>query len=104
MVLPVFKIAPQAWIRAVDGFRVRVPDVLQKFTFKLLFMKFNKEQCEYEFAKLPIELQRFIVATIHELNGAVHKHPEWPADLINGAAIVAEESGELVRASLQYNY
>lgn len=67
-------------------------------------MKYSKEQCEYEFAKLPLDFQRWIVATIQEYNGAVHKHPEWPDDFIHGAAIVAEESGELVRATLQYQY
>jgi hypothetical protein len=41
---------------------------------------------------------------MEELMKAEKKHPIWPADPIHAAAIVAEESGELVRASLQFHY
>lgn len=35
---------------------------------------------------------------------ACRKHPEWPDDEIHQAGIVCEESGELMRAALQYKY
>ena len=39
-----------------------------------------------------------------ELERAERKFPDWPKDIIHAAAIVQEESGELIRASLNYYY
>jgi hypothetical protein len=39
-----------------------------------------------------------------ELKRAEVKFPFWPTDVIYAAAIVNEESGELIRAALQLKY
>lgn len=39
-----------------------------------------------------------------ELKRAEVKIPFWPTDVIHAAAIVNEESGELIRAALQLKY
>ena len=39
-----------------------------------------------------------------ELRRATRLYPAWPQDQIHAAAIVAEESGELVRAALNEAY
>jgi len=41
-----------------------------------------------------------------EIMSAEELFPEWPIDLVHGAAIVAEESGELIRAAMhcQWDY
>ena len=39
-----------------------------------------------------------------EVERATAKHSRWPADPIHAAAIVAEEAGELVKASLDHVY
>jgi hypothetical protein len=41
---------------------------------------------------------------LEELWKGVAKHKNWPKDPVHGAAIVAEESGELVRAALNHRY
>lgn len=50
-------------------------------------------------ADMPIDLKQWIIAVSTELKGAQVKHPNWPSDFVHAAAIVSEESGELVRAA-----
>lgn len=45
-----------------------------------------------------------IQAILEELNRAQSKFPMWPVDPIHASAIVEEESGELMRAALQFSY
>lgn len=39
-----------------------------------------------------------------ELRRAETKHPGWPSDPVHAAAVVAEESGELVKAAMEYYF
>lgn len=48
--------------------------------------------------------REIIISMLQELERAEKKHPSWPSDMIHAAAIVGEESGELIRAALQYKY
>jgi NTP pyrophosphatase (non-canonical NTP hydrolase) len=54
----------------------------------------------------PIPFPEFqvIKKIVLEYNEAKNKHPEWPTDPIHASAIVAEEAGELTRATLQHTY
>ena len=45
-----------------------------------------------------------MVAVFDELYRARELHPAWPRDAIHAAAIVAEESGELIRAAINREY
>ena len=46
-----------------------------------------------------------IIALVEkELERSRAKHPVWPIDGVIAAAVVAEESGELIRAALQERY
>lgn len=67
-------------------------------------MKLTHEMCDEIFAGYSIDVKRWITLIVAELNGAKEKHPSWPKDFIHASAIVAEESGELVRAALQFAY
>jgi len=45
-----------------------------------------------------------ISAVLSEIERAKAKWPGWPEDIVHGAAVVAEEAGELVQASLDAAY
>ncbi len=47
---------------------------------------------------------RVIRLILAELRKAEQAHPTWPEDNVHAAAIVGEESGELIRAALQEEY
>ena len=51
-----------------------------------------------------MDLQGEIDSVKRELTRAIEKFPAFPSDPIHAAAIVAEESGELVQACLQVTY
>ena len=46
----------------------------------------------------------WIDAILVELLRALKKHPSWPIDAVHAAAILAEESGELTQAALDFHY
>jgi hypothetical protein len=48
--------------------------------------------------------EEVIEAVFEELRRAEEKFPGWPSDPIHQAAVVAEESGELVQAALDLVY
>ena len=43
-------------------------------------------------------------AVLTEIERAKAKFPQWPKCIIQSAAIVSEESGELIRAAIQATY
>jgi hypothetical protein len=65
-------------------------------------MKLNHEMCEEAFKALDIETKRWMICIAMELQNATEKHPNWPTDKIHAAAIVGEESGELLRSAIQF--
>lgn len=67
-------------------------------------MKLNHALANDWFGKLPIDMKRWIFSIYSEYVNACAKHPYFPDDHIHSASIVAEESGELVRAALRFAY
>lgn len=67
-------------------------------------MKLTHEMCNEQFAKADIDTKRWIVLVLAEIESAEEKHPTWPKDHIHAAAIVGEESGELLQAAIQHKY
>lgn len=48
--------------------------------------------------------EHILTAVLTELERAKSKFPQWPTDPIHAAAIVSEESGELIRAAVMHVY
>lgn len=67
-------------------------------------MKLTDEMCNKALNDLPLNLKQWIVAVAAELDSAQNKFPDWPKDFVHAAAIVSEESGELVRAANLYTW
>lgn len=53
---------------------------------------------------IPFPVKQRLMAVAEELDRACLKHPQYPFDRIHQAAIITEESGELMRACLQQHY
>ena len=51
-----------------------------------------------------LDRNQIIVLIFEELKKAEKKHPGWPIDPIHASAILAEESGELTQACIDYVY
>jgi NTP pyrophosphatase (non-canonical NTP hydrolase) len=47
---------------------------------------------------------RIMLDIIYAVEKAEEKHPHFPIDIVHQSAILAEESGELVQAALDYYY
>lgn len=56
------------------------------------------------FSELPLRELEILKKITDELHRAKEIHPSWPQDSIHQAAIVQEEAGELIRASLQHEF
>ena len=67
-------------------------------------MKMTHKNCDDQFKALDITTKRYIIAMAREMESAIKKHPVFAEDIVHGAAIVGEESGELLRAALNYHY
>lgn len=60
--------------------------------------------CDEYLACLDAEMKVTLVCVVSELIRARAKHPVYPGSRVVAAAIVAEESGELIRAALQHKF
>lgn len=51
-----------------------------------------------------MNVEKVIDLIFEELKRAEIKHPSWPSDVVHASAVIAEESGELTQACLDYFY
>jgi|GEM_PF-2550289 len=56
------------------------------------------------YSSLPLEVKEAIFCIVQEMQSAIKQHPEWPTDIVHQAAIIGEEAGELLRATINHTY
>lgn len=54
--------------------------------------------------KEPLRVDEEVSALLNELDRAIYIHPNFPNDVVHAVAIMAEESGEAVKAALNFKY
>jgi hypothetical protein len=75
----------------------------------------NPSQVSQKLQELPDNVKAWLLLIAEEMQRASDKHPDWPTNPVHGpelgtqgfvyaAAIVGEESGELLRAAIQYEH
>jgi len=65
---------------------------------------YTEQEIETNWSLVPNPVKQRVMAVLTELDRACLKFPSFPTDKVDQAAIVCEESGELIRAALQYKY
>ena len=66
--------------------------------------KFSSQVLDALLQTMPDIVKHNMLLIFSEYERACEIHKEWPMDFIHAAAIVAEESGELVQAANQHRY
>lgn len=61
-----------------------------------------QEIITYQLMTMESPVKRIVNKILDEVERAENKHPDWPTDMVYAAAIVSEESGELMRACVQH--
>ena len=74
-------------------------------TYHKLEMRTMDEYCTFQRRRHLKQVHAYIgqaaLDVVKEVVDARLKHPSWPGDVVYAAAIVQEESGELMRAAVQ---
>lgn len=77
------------------------PDSGESYVCKPVFAK-SINETEFDVFKEALTENNYWNAIIRELMRAEAKHPVWSKDNVYRAGILAEESGEVMRAAVQY--
>lgn len=67
-------------------------------------MKLSDISCDHVFRGRSLEEKRWVIAILHELDHAQAMHPECPKHNVIRAAIIGEETGELIKAALEHEF